>query len=105
MNYGAELMDKTLRFHPMVAADLTDATGWYDAISSELGNRFRESVNARLDVIASRAESFGLVDEHLRVTRLHGFPYFVVFEMLEQHVEVIGLFHSASDPEKWRGRK
>lgn len=98
-------MDRPLRFHPLVAADLADATGWYDAISSELGSRFRESVNARLDVITSRAESFGLVDGHLRATRLQGFPYLIVFEMLEQHVEVIGFFHSASDPEKWRMRK
>ena len=44
-------MADRLRFHPLVASDLRDAIAWYDEISVELGNRFRETVDARFDHI------------------------------------------------------
>lgn len=40
-------MADPLRFHPLVVDDLAAAAGWYDNISSELGNRFRFSVDSR----------------------------------------------------------
>ncbi len=59
-------MAEPLRFHPLVADDLSAATRWYDKISVDLGNRFRRAISSRLDAIEIRPESFGRVRGELR---------------------------------------
>jgi len=98
-------MAETLRFHPLVADDLAAATAWYDEISPELGCRFRVAVDSRLDAVESRPESFGMVDPPLRAARAERFPYLIVFEQSRPATEVLGIFHTASAPDKWRSRK
>ncbi len=98
-------MADSLRFHPLVAEDLSSAIRWYDDISPKLGNRFRRAVNLRFDTIELRPESFGRVQDELRATRVAGFPYLVLFECDGNAVEVFGVFHAAADPQKWKTRK
>ncbi len=105
MSSGDVLMAESLRFHPLVAEDLQAATGWYDDISIVLGNRFRQAVNLRIDAVEQRPESFAIVDASLRAARVKTFPYLIVFEHSDVAIEILGIFHSASDPTKWRQRK
>ena len=98
-------MAEPLRFHPDVVDDLEGAAAWYDEISAELGNRFRAAVDSRLDAVELRPESFGMVDQPLRAARVERFPYLIVFEHSSAATEVLGVFHSASDPKKWQRRK
>lgn len=98
-------MADPLRFHPLVADDLKAAACWYDNISTELGNRFRVAVDSRFNDIEIRPESFGMIDPPWRVARVERFPYLIIFEYSARAIEVVGVFHSASDPNKWRGRK
>lgn len=94
-----------LRFHPLVADDLRTATSWYDGISKELGNRFRDAANARFDDVETRPESFGLIDEGVRAALIGKFPYLIVFEVAGSAAEILGIYHSASNPETWTNRK
>jgi hypothetical protein len=98
-------MAEPLRFHPLVADDLAAAASWYDDISIELGNRFRASVDSRFDAVELRPDSFETVDPPLRAARVNRFPYLIVFEHTQYATEILGVFHSAADPAKWRGRK
>ena len=98
-------MTDPLRFHPLVVDDLEAAANWYDDISLELGNRFRASVDSRFDAVELRPESFGLVDPPLRAARVNRFPYLIIFEHSLSSTNVLGVFHTASDPNKWRKRK
>lgn len=63
-------MAKPLRFHPLVANDLSDANRWYDEISAELGNRFRMRIDAQLDEITQRPESFPVAFGDVRFARI-----------------------------------
>lgn len=105
MSCGAALMVDLLRFHPLVARDLEEAIGWYESISVQLGNRFRNSVNSCFDSIQFQPESFALTEGTLRAARVGRFPYLVIFEFQTDFVEIIGVFHGASDATKWRGRR
>ena len=96
-------MASELRFHPLVAMDLKAAVGWDDEISPTLGDRFRASVEQRFDSISLYPESFGIVLIDARVA-LRGFPYLLLFEVKADAIEVLGVFHTASDPSKWRSR-
>jgi len=98
-------MAELLRFHPLVADDLEAAANWYDNISPELGIRFRAAIDSRLDAVELRPESFGVVDPPLRASRVERFPYLIVFEHSQMATDVMGVFHTASDPNKWRARK
>jgi len=98
-------MAEPLRFHPLVADDLEAAANWYDDISPELGIRFRAAVDSGLDAVELQPESYGVVDPPLRASRVERFPYLIVFEHSQLETEVLGVFHTASDPNKWRGRK
>lgn len=97
-------MAEQLRFHPLVAEDLKAAVGWYDDISPGLGDRFRIAVEQRFDSVAEFPESFGIVFQNARAARISVFPYLLLFEYLMDAVHILGVFHSASNPAKWRGR-
>ncbi len=55
MNYGDGLMG-TERYHPLVAVDLRNACQHYDSIARALGNRFRVSVQQKIQTIVERPE-------------------------------------------------
>ena len=97
-------MADRLRFHPSLANDLADAIRWYDEISVELGNRFRMRIDTQFDDISSRPESFPLAFDDVRFARIPRFPYLVIYREIGPVVRVLGLFHAASDPAKWRSR-
>ena len=100
-NSGDEWMANTRRYHPLVAEDLATAVTYYDAISLALGNRFRAAVRDRIEVVTDRPESFGRIHEEYRAAMLDQFPYVVVFELENRAVEILGVFHAASDQDKW----
>lgn len=99
-------MAKQLRFHPFVADDLASAIEWYEDRSIGLGVDFRCAVDARFDTITLQPESFprAFDDLDIRFGRLARFPYLILFRIQREFVYVLGVFHSASDPGKWRQR-
>jgi len=88
----------------MVVEDIRLSSQWYDDISVELGNRFRRAVDGRFDAVELRPELFGRVEEELRAVRVEGFPYIVIYRIERQATEILGVFHAAADPQKWRSR-
>ena len=103
-NFGGALMASIRRYHPLVADDLSAATGYYDEISADLGNRFRASVRARLRDVAERPESFGHLQNEMRAAILDRFPYVMIFENRDKHIAILGVFHAASDQRGWFDR-
>ena len=99
-------MARRLRFHPLVADDIWAAIDWYEGRSAGLGERFRSAVDGRFDDIIASPEMFprAFDDADYRFARIPKFPYLVLFRVRPSAVHVVGLFHSATDPKKWRRR-
>jgi len=97
-------MADRLRFHRLAPDDLRDAINWYDEISVELANRFRGSVESCLDKVDAHPEAFAVAFDDVRFARIERFPYLILFREDRDTVHVLGVFHSASDMEKWRHR-
>jgi plasmid stabilization system protein ParE len=99
-------MARQLRFHPAVIPDLSEAIHWYDERSLGLGDRFRAAVDARFDDVLNAPELFSRAfdDLDVRFARIRRFPYLVLYRIHGDTVFVLGVFHSASDPAKWRRR-
>jgi plasmid stabilization system protein ParE len=98
-------MTNRLRFHPLVSSDLRGAIRWYDEISKQLADRFRKRVNARFDDIETQPQLFPTAFDDVRFARVRRFPYLILFRETEHAVLVLGVFHAASNPEKWRQRR
>jgi hypothetical protein len=97
-------MGDVLRFHPDVPSDVSHALQWYGNITAPLAERFRQSLDSRFDDIAARPESFAFAFENVRFGRVRRFPYLVLFREVGEVVQILGGFHTASDPAKWRLR-
>lgn len=104
MKYGGKQMAFVKRLHRLFPADLATATAYYDNISTELGNRFRDSVRDRLGSIVDRPESYGVVRNPLRAALIDGFPYLLLFCVIGSTVYVAGLYHASSNPDRWLER-
>jgi len=100
-SFGDELMARTRRYHPLVAQDLADAVEYYDGVSVDLGNRFRESVRDRIGTITNRPDSFGRICGQYRAAMLDRFPYVIVYQQEQETVSILGIYHAASDRESW----
>ncbi len=99
-------MAETLRYHPRVPDDISAGIDWYEEQSLGLGERFRSAVDARFDDILGAPEMFPRAFDDLdhRFARIPKFPYLVLYRVRGDVVHVLGVFHSASDPAKWRSR-
>lgn len=95
-------MVRTRRYHPLAAEDLAAAARYYDDVSIDLGNRFRDSVSDRLESLAEYPESYACIHEQFRVAMTDHFPYVIIFEVRKDDVVVIlGVFRAASDQAGW----
>ena len=97
-------MNDGVRFHPQVPQDLADAVSWYEVVSLELANRFRANVRDAIAKVRSQPLTYGIVFDDVRVVRVARFPFLVQFRVGANVLFVLGVFHTASDPEKWRMR-
>jgi len=99
-------MARQLRFHPLVASDISAAIDWYEGRSTGLGDDFRLAVDSEFDEVVKNPELFprAFHDVDFRFARLRRFPYLVLYRVRKDTVLILGVLHSASDPAKWRRR-
>ncbi len=76
-------MARRLRFHPLVADDISAAIDWYEGRSAGLGERFHSAVDGRFDDIIASPEMFprDFDDADYRFARIPKFPYLVLFRV------------------------
>jgi len=97
-------MKDSVRFHSQVPHDLAEAIAWYEDVSSDLANRYRGAVRSAFAAIRSQPLTYGVVFDDVRVVRVSRFPYLVQYRIRSEVPYVLGVFHSASNPEKWHKR-
>jgi hypothetical protein len=92
-------MARCLRFHPLVADDISAASDWYEGRSVGLGERFRSAVDARFDDVIASPETFprAFEDTDYRFARIPTFPYLVLFRAQSDAIDVVGLFHRSEE--------
>jgi len=96
--------EDSLRFHPEVVSDLREAIGWYSEISQDLANDFRQVIDASLGRLVANPELYPHAFDDVRFVRVRTFPYLVLYKNMNEVPFVLGIFHGASDPSKWRQR-
>ena len=97
-------MPVELLIAPEAELDIAEAYVWYEGRRAGLGEEFLSSVDACLESIRRRPEMCPVVHEGYRRSLIRRFPYAVFYEQSEATVAIYAVFHTSSDPDKWRHR-
>jgi plasmid stabilization system protein ParE len=94
----------SLAFHPEVNNDILNSYVWYESQRPGLGDGFILSIEATLENIRRNPEHFPLSDEATRKALLFRFPFVVIYQIINNQVLILAVFHSSRNPDTIQGR-
>jgi toxin ParE1/3/4 len=91
---------------PRAIQDIQDVIDFYDNQQDGLGEKFENALNKHL-LTLEKNPFFKIRYDNVHCLPLKKFPYMVHFTLDEENkrVTIRAVFHTAVDPEKWKGRK
>jgi plasmid stabilization system protein ParE len=81
--------------------DLAAAREWYDRRDVDLGNQFVDDVLKAIRIARERPGSCPLIRPNVRGVRCGRFPYRIYFEIIDERVFVLAIYHTARRPDRW----
>lgn len=85
--------------------DIRDALLWHEDQKENLGSRFENYVNKAIDSIQSNPLKTQVRYSNTRVFYLDKVPEDIQFQVKENHILIVAVFHTWQDPEKWTVRE
>lgn len=89
---------------PDAAADLLETFYWYEEQRHGLGATFRQRADDVLSAIAENPLARARIYRSVRSSRIHGFPYRVIYLVDRDIVKVLAIVHDRRHPRVWRRR-
>jgi plasmid stabilization system protein ParE len=93
-----------IRFSSDADAELAEARQWYAHQREDLDLEFMDSVNEALTQVICNPHLYPIVYRNLRRAVVRRFPFAIFFDVSEDEIQVIAVFHSRRDPEEWQSR-
>ena len=94
----------TLHFEGPAETEIFEIADFYDTVRKSLSDDFGESVFRRLDEILIFPESQPRVSKKFRKASVPGFPYHIIYQIREEEVWVIAIWHNKRKPGSWKKR-
>ena len=94
-----------IRFIPEADAELAEARQWYAHQREDLDVEFMNALDEALARIVSNPKQHPIVYRNLRRAVVRRFPFAVFYEVAAEEIEVIAVFHSRRDPDRWKSRR
>ncbi|KYC36884.1 plasmid stabilization protein [Scytonema hofmannii PCC 7110] len=91
-------------FHPEAKRELENAVAYYDNINTELGDTLLNEVEQSLERIVKFPEAWSKLSKNTRRCRLVGFPYGIVYQVVNERVLVLAFMHLQQKPNYWMDR-
>jgi toxin ParE1/3/4 len=95
---------KPLILHCEANVELTAAAKRYACERPELAHAFLRAFRAAKDAIAIQPDRFSFLEKPVRRARISGFPYRIVYEELDDCVQVLAVMHDSREPGYWKNR-
>ncbi len=100
----------TSRYHDEAAEEAEIEIGYYESIRPGLGESFSKSVIEGLDRILKRPRLYprsihGGLKREVRACSLRGFPFSVIYQILESEIVILAVAHHRHRPGYWRRRQ
>ena len=93
-----------IRFTPEADAEIAEARHWYAHQREDLDVEFMNAIDEALSRIVLNPNLYPIVYRNLRRAVVRRFPFAVFYEVTAEEIQVIAVFHSRRDPEKWKAR-
>ncbi len=93
-----------IRFTSDADAELAEARQWYAHQREDLDLEFMDSVDEALTRVVRNPQMYPVVYRNLRRAVIRRFPFAIFFDVSEDEIQVIAVFHSRRDPEGWQSR-
>ena len=94
----------TADFHPLAAAELTDAAVFYEGQASGLGGDFLDEIDRLVAVLCVYPDIGREHPDDIRSMPTRRFPYTVVYQVLGDRLLVLAVAHQRREPRYWAGR-
>jgi plasmid stabilization system protein ParE len=98
-------MKRRVVYHPVAEEELNDATSYYDAERTGLGNALLEDIEDAIAKVIRFPESSPLVNELVRRKSLQRFPYNIMYVVLPGAIRILAISHQKRRPFYWRDRR
>ena len=98
-------MNRPVIFRPAAEHELLEAERWFEERQSELGKRFRDSVDSTIERIRQFPLAFPAVHGTKRRALVPHFPYALYFALIDDTIVVAGVVHGHRDPDVWKSRR
>jgi len=93
-----------IRFTPDADAELAEARQWYAHQRADLDFEFMGYIDDALSRVVRNPNSYPIVYRTLRRVVVRRFPFAIFYEVTEDEIHIIAVFHSRRDPESWKSR-
>lgn len=85
--------------------DIRKAFLWYEDQKESLGSRFEANVYETVNHIQNDPLSFQIRYGNTRISFMKKFPYGIHFQIKENQILILAVFHTSQDSEKWDRRR
>lgn len=92
---------RTYELNERAARDLETTAEQYNGQREGLGREFIDSVVRAIHVACNRPSSCPEIERGVRGIRCTRFPYRVHFEVLPDRVDILAIYHTSRDPDRW----
>jgi toxin ParE1/3/4 len=93
-----------IEFHPLAADEAAAAERWYRERNEIASGRFQRELDRAVDLMSERPNTGSLYLGNTRRVLLRRFPFFVVYRLRGNHVEIVAVAHARRRPGYWRAR-
>lgn len=94
-----------IRFSPEAENELAEARQWYAHQRADLDLEFMESIDDAISLIVATPNQYPNIYKSLRRIVVRRFPFAIFYEVTANEIQIIAVFHSRRDPERWKSRE
>ena len=95
---------KPVAYHCEADVEVVTTAKYYRCQREDLGRRFLQALYFVLEEIQQHPGRFPFYDRPMRSRRIAGFPYRVVYEELDDCIQIISVMHLSREPEYLKSR-
>ena len=93
-----------VEFHPLAADGAQAAERWYRERNETASARFQREIDRAVDLISERPNTGSPYLGSTRRVLLRRFPFFLVYRVRGDSVQIVAVAHARRRPGYWRAR-